>query len=75
MKAGLESGLITIKGGRPLKGEVIAQGSKNATLPIMAASLLLYNGKISLRNVPKLLDVHTMSELLMCCLLYTSRCV
>lgn len=66
MKAGLESGLITIKGGRPLKGEVIAQGSKNATLPIMAASLLLYNGKISLRNVPKLLDVHTMSELLMC---------
>lgn len=66
MKASLESGLIAIKGGRPLKGEVIAQGSKNATLPIMAASLLLYNGKISLRNVPKLLDVHTMSELLMC---------
>jgi len=61
MKGNLESNFIRIKGGSQLKGEVTAQGSKNAALPIMAAALLLRDGKVHLRNVPKLLDIHTMS--------------
>lgn len=64
MKVNSESYFIRIKGGTLLKGEVKAQGSKNAALPIMAAALLLRDGKVHLRNVPKLLDIHTMSELL-----------
>ncbi|MBC7322252.1 MAG: UDP-N-acetylglucosamine 1-carboxyvinyltransferase [Acetomicrobium sp.] len=64
MKANQGSGFLKIKGGTPLKGKVKVQGSKNAALPVMAAALLLDNGEVHLRNVPKLLDVQTMSELL-----------
>ncbi len=32
--------VISIHGGRPLRGVVTASGSKNAALPIMAASIL-----------------------------------
>lgn len=52
-----------IKGGKRLKGSVRAGGSKNAALPIMAASLLV-RGKTELRNVPSLKDVRTMSDVL-----------
>ena len=31
---------IRIRGGRPLKGEIVISGAKNAALPLMAASLL-----------------------------------
>ena len=51
-----------IKGGRPLKGEVTVSGSKNATLPILCASLLT-NQKITLENVPDIADVHSMLEI------------
>ncbi len=54
---------IIIEGGKPLKGEVSISGSKNATLPILAATLLTDETCI-LRNVPKLLDTHTMIKLL-----------
>ena len=64
MKTNQESGFLKIKGGTPLKGKVKVQGSKNAALPVMAAALLLDSGEVHLRNVPKLLDVQTMSELL-----------
>lgn len=52
-----------IKGGIPLKGEVVVSGSKNASLPIFAASLLLEN-PIIIKNVPEVRDIFTMAELL-----------
>ena len=45
-----------IKGGKTLEGEVSVSGSKNATLPILAATIL--SGKITkLYNVPNIEDV------------------
>ena len=55
---------LKINGGRPLKGTVTAQGAKNATLPVMAAAILLKGKKLSLKRVPELLDVLTMADLL-----------
>ncbi|NIA02130.1 MAG: UDP-N-acetylglucosamine 1-carboxyvinyltransferase, partial [Nitrospirae bacterium] len=52
-----------IKGGKKLSGEVIVSGSKNATLPIICASLLTKE-KITLQNVPNIADVHTMIEII-----------
>jgi UDP-N-acetylglucosamine 1-carboxyvinyltransferase len=54
---------LTIRGGRPLHGEVQVSGAKNATLPIMAAALLT-EGETRIRNVPDLADVRTMGKLL-----------
>ncbi|MBF0331665.1 MAG: UDP-N-acetylglucosamine 1-carboxyvinyltransferase [Candidatus Omnitrophica bacterium] len=54
---------IIIEGGKPLKGEVKISGSKNATLPVLAATLLT-DETIILRNVPKLVDTNTMIKLL-----------
>ena len=54
---------IIIEGGRPLKGEVRISGSKNATLPVLAATLLTDETCI-LRNVPRLIDIRTMVDLL-----------
>jgi UDP-N-acetylglucosamine 1-carboxyvinyltransferase len=54
---------IHIDGGTRLEGEVRVSGSKNATLPLMAAALL-GEGPTTLRNVPDLADVSTLLELL-----------
>ncbi|MGI6096722.1 MAG: UDP-N-acetylglucosamine 1-carboxyvinyltransferase [Dethiobacteria bacterium] len=54
---------IIIEGGIPLKGRVRIQGSKNASLPIMAACLLTQEA-VELEGVPDLEDVRTMSHLL-----------
>ncbi|MBF0123668.1 MAG: UDP-N-acetylglucosamine 1-carboxyvinyltransferase, partial [Candidatus Omnitrophica bacterium] len=54
---------LIIEGGKSLKGEVRISGSKNATLPVLAATLLTDETCI-LRNVPKLLDTSTMIKLL-----------
>ena len=54
---------ITIKGGVRLKGDVIISGSKNSALPILASSLLT-DKKLSLTNVPKLVDVVSMTKLI-----------
>jgi len=54
---------LRIKGGVPLSGEVAIGGSKNAALPIMAASLLA-QGPCRLKGVPSLVDVRTFSALL-----------
>lgn len=54
---------ITITGGRPLRGEIVVSGAKNAALPLMA-SALLSRGTLSLSNVPELKDVSTMASLL-----------
>ena len=46
-----------------LKGDIRISGSKNASLPILAATLLS-NKKISLTNLPRVKDVETMIKLL-----------
>jgi UDP-N-acetylglucosamine 1-carboxyvinyltransferase len=54
---------FTIQGGTPLAGEVQVSGSKNAALPIMAASLLA-GDPVLLEQVPRVLDVDTLSLVL-----------
>lgn len=52
-----------IEGGKRLDGEVQISGSKNAALPIIAATIL-NKGKTVLYNVPDIQDVHTMFEII-----------
>lgn len=54
---------IFIRGGVPLNGQVRIQGSKNAALPILAATLLA-KGEHEIKNCPKIADVYYMLELL-----------
>jgi len=54
---------IYIRGGVPLTGQVRIQGSKNAALPILAATLLAV-GEHEIKNCPKIADVYYMLELL-----------
>ncbi len=54
---------LEINGGRKISGTIEISGSKNATLPILA-STILSNKKILLSNVPIVKDVETMVELL-----------
>ena len=54
---------LIVKGGKTLSGTISISGSKNATLPILA-STILSNKKIILQNVPMVNDVNTMSSLL-----------
>jgi UDP-N-acetylglucosamine 1-carboxyvinyltransferase len=53
---------FVIKGGQPLSGTIRPAGNKNAALPIVSASLLA-DEPVVLRNVPQILDVETMLEL------------
>lgn len=55
--------LWRIRGGRRLEGECVVQGSKNASLPILAACLLC-PGQVELRRVPHLRDVDAALEIL-----------
>lgn len=55
--------ILRVNGGRRLKGAVTAKGSKNATLPIMAASLLS-SGEVVLNEVPDLEDINVMAAAL-----------
>ena len=52
-----------IQGGKRLEGEVKISGSKNAALPIIAATVLI-QGKTTLYNVPNIQDVQTMFEII-----------
>ena len=53
---------LIIKGRKELNGKISISGAKNATLPILAASILA--DKVKLRNVPLVKDIFTMVELL-----------
>lgn len=57
--------LWQIRGGRRLRGSCTVQGSKNATLPILAASIVC-PCRVELQNVPRLSDVDTALEILRC---------
>ena len=52
-----------IDGGRKLEGETFCSGSKNASLPIIAASIL-NSGITKLYNVPNIHDTQMMFEIL-----------
>lgn len=52
-----------IRGGRPLSGEVSVSGAKNAALGVIAASSLV-EGVTRIENIPKILDVTLMLEIL-----------
>jgi UDP-N-acetylglucosamine 1-carboxyvinyltransferase len=54
---------LEIIGGKALDGELIVSGSKNAALPVLAATLLA-DGPVVLGNVPHLNDVTTTVKLL-----------
>ncbi len=55
--------MFRITGGTRLKGAIRVEGSKNAALPILAASVAIA-GEVRLKQVPMLQDVTTMSTLL-----------
>ena len=52
-----------IKGGNPLKGTIPISGSKNAALPLMAASLL-GNSTSTIKNIPRLKDIYTFNNVI-----------
>ena len=54
---------LEIKGGKKMSGTILISGSKNATLPILA-STILSDKKIIISNIPVVRDVETMVELL-----------
>jgi UDP-N-acetylglucosamine 1-carboxyvinyltransferase len=54
---------LVIEGGIRLKGEVMVSGSKNAVLPILAATLLTDEPCV-IKNVPNLRDTNTMLKIL-----------
>ena len=54
---------LEVFGANKLKGQIKISGSKNASLPILAATLLS-DKKINLLNIPKVKDIETMIELL-----------
>ena len=54
---------IRIRGGNTLSGEIPISGAKNATLPLMIASMLS-DETLTLRNVPRLADVQLLNRIL-----------
>ena len=54
---------LEVFGANKLKGQIKISGSKNASLPILAATLLS-NKKITIKNLPKVRDIETMLALL-----------
>ena len=54
---------FVIKGPCKVKGVVSVSGSKNAALPILAATLL-FNKPVELKNIPNVRDIKTMLNLL-----------
>ena len=54
---------LEVFGANKLKGQIKISGSKNASLPILAATLLT-DKKIVLKNLPKVRDIETMMLLL-----------
>ncbi len=54
---------IVVRGGRPLSGSLPISGAKNAALPLLAASLLS-DSTLVLENVPRVVDLASMANLL-----------
>ena len=56
-------GQLHINGGRVPRGSVRVSGNKNAALPMLAATLLTRD-KVTLHNMPDILDVRTMMDII-----------
>jgi len=56
-------GSFEVRGGKKLKGEIIPQGAKNEALQIISA-VLLTDEKVTVTNIPDILDVNNLIELL-----------
>ncbi|MCD6062987.1 MAG: murA [Flavipsychrobacter sp.] len=56
-------GAFEIRGGNPLKGTITPQGAKNEALQVLCAALLT-DEPVTFKNVPDILDVNTLIELL-----------
>ena len=54
---------LEVIGANKLNGHINISGSKNASLPILAATLLS-NKKVCLKNLPNVKDINTMINLL-----------
>ena len=54
---------LEVFGANKLKGQIKISGSKNASLPILAATLLTKK-KVLLKNLPRVKDIETMVSLL-----------
>ena len=54
---------LKVKGKKSLSGSISISGSKNASLPLLAAAILS-DKKIVLKNIPLVKDIFTMVELL-----------
>ena len=54
---------VRITGGKSLKGEVIPQGAKNEALQVLSA-VLLTDDKITINNIPDIIDVNKLIEIL-----------
>jgi UDP-N-acetylglucosamine 1-carboxyvinyltransferase len=54
---------IRIRGARPLIGHIPISGAKNAALPLLAAALLS-DGPLTLKRVPRVVDIASMANLL-----------
>lgn len=55
---------IIVKGGSKLDGRIRISGSKNASLPLLAATILS-DKAVTIKNLPHLADIATMSQLLL----------
>ncbi len=62
MLAAMDERLV-IRGGRPLRGRVVASGSKNGALYALAAALLTPD-PVTIRNAPEIADIGEMSDVL-----------
>ena len=56
-------GVFKIEGGIRLKGEVVPQGAKNEALQILCA-VLLTSDKVTINNIPDIIDVNKLITLL-----------
>lgn len=54
---------FVIEGGHRLHGEIVPQGAKNEVLQVLCATLLT-NGEITISNIPNILDVNNLIQLL-----------
>jgi UDP-N-acetylglucosamine 1-carboxyvinyltransferase len=52
-----------VTGGKRLKGDIVPQGAKNEALQVISA-VLLSKGKITISNIPDILDVNLLIEVL-----------
>ena len=55
--------VFEVTGGRPLKGEITPQGAKNEALQIISA-VLLTPRRVTIHNIPDIIDVNLLIELL-----------